>query len=37
MKPLDIGRTALFNRGAVEPKVAEGILVDPMLVLRMRR
>jgi hypothetical protein len=36
MKPMDIGSATPFNCGAVEPKLGEGILVDAMLVLRMR-
>jgi hypothetical protein len=37
MKPMAIGSTVLFNRGAVEPKLGEEVLVDTILVLRMRR
>jgi hypothetical protein len=33
---MEIGRATPYNRGAVEPKLAERILVDPMLMLRMR-
>ena len=36
-KPLEIGRATPFNHGAVEPKLGERVLVDPVLVLRMRR
>jgi hypothetical protein len=37
MKPLEVGRATPFNRGAVEPKLGKRVLVDPVLVLRMRR